>query len=312
MIYTVTLNPAVDKTALSPGFAAGRVNRLSRLRLDAGGKGVNVSKVLHSLGCASVALGFAGGRTGELLRRALSEAGVEADLVPAQGETRTNLKIADPQTGVCTDINEPGQNPGEEALRELETRLFSRARAGDAVVLAGGLPEGVPDGIYADWTRRLKAAGVWVAVDADGERLRLAAAERPDLVKPNDAELREMLGLPDQEIPTLARAARELCRAGVGMAAVTLGARGALFVRGGDVLLARGPEVRAVSTAGAGDTVTACLTYAHARGLSPEEAARLAVGAATAKVLREGGSPPSLREILDCAGKTTVSDGPAC
>lgn len=310
MIYTVTLNPAVDKTALSPGFAAGRVNRLTELRLDAGGKGINVSKIIKRLGGESVAYGFVGGSAGEFIRRSLDEMGISSALIPIEGETRTNLKIVDPEAGCYTDINEPGPAPGEHALAELEARLFSRIRPGDSIVLAGGLPAGIPDGIYADWTRRLKAMGVRVAADLDGERLRGVIAEAPDLIKPNDAELCELLSLPDKDTAALAGAALLLCRGGVGTVVVSLGERGALFVREGGALLAVGPSVRAVSTVGAGDTVTACMVYAQERGMPPEEAARLAVGAATAKVLREGSSPPDFDEISRCSAMVRIAEYP--
>lgn len=307
MIITVTFNPAVDKTALSPGLSVGRVNRLSSIRLDAGGKGINASKVIDRLGGQSVAMGFVGGTSGAFVERSLKEMGLSADFVAVKGETRTNLKLVDPQNKTYTDLNEPGPEIGTDAVAELEARLLSRVRPGDIILLAGSVPVGVPDSIYAQWAQKLKAAGALVAVDLDGERLRGVIARQPWLIKPNDEELRQLLGLPDIKIPTLAAAAKTLCRSGVTIVVVSMGARGALFADTNGVFLANGPAVAVKSTVGAGDTVTAAMLIAHERGLDLSQAARLAVGAATAKVTREGSSPPERDAIEYYARQVTVS-----
>ncbi len=307
MIITVTLNPAVDKTALSPGLTVGCVNRLDGIRLDAGGKGINASKVIQQLGGVSVAMGFIGGAAGAFIERALTEMGLSVDFVPIPGETRTNLKLVDPQNKTYTDLNEPGPKIDAGALHAFENRLLSKAKRGDIVLLAGSVPAGVDDHIYASWARRLKQAGVHVAADLDGERLRRVMAEKPWLIKPNDEELRQLLALPDIEIPTLANAARSLCQAGVEVVVVSLGARGALFADKTGVLLAKGPSVAVSSTVGAGDTVTAAMLFARESGMNLPQAARLAVGAATAKVTQEGSSPPPREEIERYARQVSVS-----
>ena len=308
MIITVTLNPAVDKTAISPGFSVDHVNRLGGIRLDAGGKGINASKVIQKLGGVSIAMGFLGGATGTFVERSLEEMGIDVDFVRVPGETRTNLKVVDPVNGTYTDLNEPGPEIDAAAVTEFETLLLSRAAPGDTVLLAGSVPAGMPDNIYAVWTNRLKSRGVCVAADLDGERLRQVIAEKPWLIKPNDEELRQLLKLPDMEISTLAAAAEALCRNGVENVVVSLGARGALFAGKEGILLAKGPEVAVKSTVGAGDTVTAAMIFAHESGISLPEAARLAVGAATAKVTREGSSPPKREEIECYARQVRVSE----
>lgn len=308
MIITVTLNPAVDKTAISPGFSVDHVNRIGGIRLDAGGKGINASKAIQKLGGTSVAMGFLGGTAGTFVERSLAEMGIQADFVRVPGETRTNLKVVDSVNGTYTDLNEPGPEIGAVAVTEFETLLLSRAAPGDTVLLAGSVPAGMPDNIYAVWTKRLKSRGVCVAADLDGERLRQVIAEKPWLIKPNDEELRQLLGLPDMEISTLAAAAETLCRDGVENVVVSLGARGALFAGTDGVLLAKGPEVAVKSTVGAGDTVTAAMIFAHETGMNLPEAARLAVGAATAKVTREGSSPPEREEIEFYARYVRVSE----
>lgn len=109
MIYTVTLNPALDKTVVIPHFRTDTVNRVTNVRMDPGGKGINVSKVLAELGEPSVAFGFAGGTAGQTLRRMLAERGLESELYEADGETRTNLKIIDPASHTNTDVKNPAR-----------------------------------------------------------------------------------------------------------------------------------------------------------------------------------------------------------
>ena len=140
MIYTVTLNPALDKSVTVENFLPNAVNRISKVRVDAGGKGINVSKVLISLGCPSVATGFLGGAAGEAITRALSTEKIENAFIRIEGETRTNIKIFDPVRHTYTDINEPGPEISAEATDELKKRLRALAKAGDTVLFAGSSP----------------------------------------------------------------------------------------------------------------------------------------------------------------------------
>ena len=159
MIYTVTLNPALDKTVVIPHFRADTVNRVTNVRMDPGGKGINVSKVLAELGEASVAFGFAGGAAGQALRRMLAERGLESELYEADGETRTNLKIIDPASHTNTDVNEPGPQVSATALEELLRRLLARIAPGDLVVLSGSFAGRSPGRYLPPLGRALPAGG---------------------------------------------------------------------------------------------------------------------------------------------------------
>lgn len=186
MIYTVTLNPALDKTVEVPGFALDTVNRIVSVRTDPGGKGINVSKVIAKLGGASVAMGVLAGAAGRAIAAQLEQQGLTCDFCFAgSGETRTNLKVVDPQGRTHTDINEPGPAVGPRVLEELLGRLTRRLAAGDIVVLAGNLPAGAPSGTYRDWTAACRQAGAKVFLDADGSLLAEGIQAAPYLVKPN-------------------------------------------------------------------------------------------------------------------------------
>lgn len=293
MIYTVTLNPALDKSVTISDFTLDAVNRVSHVRIDAGGKGVNVSKALKSFGCESIAMGFVGGGSGETLLAALTQMGIQCDFVSVPGQTRTNLKVFDPLHHTYTDINEPGAPVPPAALDELFERISARVRSGDILLFAGSAPQGVPADLPARWAMALAARGVQVAADMDEALLKAIVKSKPFLIKPNAQEMAELCGLADTELETLAAAASALVDDGIAMVAVSMGSEGAIFADKAGVLFAEAPKVEAVSTVGAGDTLVAGLLFAKERAYSKEEAVRFAMAAAAAKVTRPGSSPPT-------------------
>ena len=151
MIYTVTLTPALDKTVVIPNFTVDHVNRIRTVRLDPGGKGINVSKVLKALGMESVATGILGGGTGRFILDRLDEMQIAHDFVTVPEETRTNLKVIDDVRNTHTDINEPGAPADPAVLERVLSGLLSSVRPGDRVVLAGKAPAGAPDTLFGEW-----------------------------------------------------------------------------------------------------------------------------------------------------------------
>lgn len=304
MIRTVTLNPAVDRTATIERFSVDAVNRVSSSRLDAGGKGINVSKAIGGLGGRSVAYGFLGGAAGRFIRSYLDGQGIPHCFVEVEGETRTNLKIVDPVLGTHTDVNESGPQAGAGAVDRLEAELFSGAGPDDVFVFSGSVCPGVGAGIYAAWIARVREIGASSVLDADGEALRLGAAAGPTIVKPNLDELERLVGTPllaggiiDE--PAVVNAARGLIARGASMAVVSLGADGALFVDRAQAIRAHGIPIRALSTVGAGDSVVAALCLGLQRGDSLERLVRPAIAAGTAAAATAGSQvfdPSSLPE----------------
>ena len=188
MIITVTLNPAVDKTVTVEKLCPGELNKVCSSREDAGGKGINVSKTIQSLGGKSIATGFLGGLPGDGIARTLKELEIEADFVQIDGQTRTNLKIADAD-GCVTEVNEPGPVVSGTECERLEEKLRERISPGDMVILSGSLPKGISVDFYGKLTEKMKALGASVFVDADGEAFVHAVDAKPDVMKPNLAEL---------------------------------------------------------------------------------------------------------------------------
>ncbi|MCD7883935.1 MAG: 1-phosphofructokinase [Lachnospiraceae bacterium] len=299
MIFTITLNPALDKTVEIPSFLTDAVNRVAQMRTDPGGKGINVSKVIQKLGGKSVALGILGGHTGRSIQTALARMGLETDFVFTNGETRTNLKILDPEAHTTTDINEPGLVVSKKVLDDLLQRLLHRITPGDIAVISGSLPQGAPANTYALWTEALSQKGVKVFLDAEGVPLKMGLTAAPYLIKPNEQEFSDLInrtlkspGLPGQVRKTpheLAAAARSLMQQyPVQKLVVSMGNAGALFVTARETIYAEGLKVPVGNTAGAGDSVVAALAVAEERGLSLSETVSLAVATGAANVMCSG------------------------
>ena len=294
MIVTVTLTPALDKTVVLPGFAVDQVNRIESLRLDAGGKGINVSKVLRALGTPSVACGILGGGTGRYIEESLRAEGIACDFAWVEQETRTNLKVIDPLKHTNTDINEPGAPVGEDTLAEVLQKTTAALGAGGIAVLAGKAPAGTRDTVFAQWITRLNARGARVYMDADAGLLIEGAKAKPALIKPNDAELSRLMGRSFNGVSEMAAAARELVNGGIETVAVSLGGEGALFVTAGMALRGRGLRVSVQSTVGAGDSMMAALAHGAEKGLPFRDTCALAMAVSAAAVTTPGTQAPDM------------------
>lgn len=189
MIYIVTLNPALDKTVEIPSLTVDAVNRITTMRTDPGGKGINVSKVIQKLGGKSVASGILRGDTGRVILASLEAMELTTWFHFVEGETRTNMKIIDPVNHTNTDINEPGVTVSEEILSSLLKELLKKVSQGDIVVISGSTPKGSPKETYYLWTKAFREKGAKVILDADGELLKAGLKASPYLIKSNDHEL---------------------------------------------------------------------------------------------------------------------------
>jgi 1-phosphofructokinase len=300
MIITVTLNPALDKTARVDVVRPNALNRLRDLTLDAGGKGINVSAMIRALGGESIAVGF----SGDELLSLIAKKGLRGDFVRIAAAIRTNLKVV-ADDGALTEFNEPGPRiePGE--WRELEQKLSGYGVAGNTVVLSGSLPAGLGRDTYQKLSVMLRRAGAAVFLDADGEALKRALDSGPegipDYIKPNRYELLQYFGIPDDNSVTEAKLA-ELCRVligrGIKLAALSMGEDGAMFVSGKGVWRAQALPVQVRSTVGAGDSMSGALVYGIEQGLPEEQCFALAIAASAGACTTEGTNPPS-RALVD-------------
>lgn len=298
MIFTVTLNPSLDKTAEISNFQTDTVNRITFMRVDPGGKGINVSKVVNCLGGESKAFALLGGATGTEVEKQTKALGVNLSAYEVDGETRTNLKIVDPQNHTNTDINEPGPFFQAEKTEVLFQALIKSIQFGDIVVLAGSLPPRAPHDLYASWIDELKQKGAKVFLDADGDAFRLGVNSAPYLVKPNLLELSNLMGKSLSAQEEIISAAWKLMQVGIERVVVSMGADGALFVSKEKTIAAKGVKVPVRSTVGAGDSMVAALAYGEDASYCMENSARLAIASSAANVMCSG-TQAADRRVVD-------------
>lgn len=284
MIATVTLNPALDYLVSPAAFALGEINRYAKYTCAPGGKGINVSLLLASLGAETRALAIAAGFSGQEVARLLEEKGCPADfLFLPQGQTRINVKVS-PPGGPETDLNGEGPAIPLAAVGELAEKLAALA-PGDMVVLAGSVPPSLPRDVYATLLEPLAARGVQAVVDTTGEALLAALPCRPFLVKPNLEELGELFGVEIATVEEAKEYGKLLQEKGARNVVVSMGAKGAMLLEeGGRCLFCHGVRGHTVSTVGAGDSLVAGFLYGWQLHGTLEGAFRwgMAAGAATA------------------------------
>lgn len=308
MIITVTMNPAIDKTVDIERMEHGGLNRIQHVELDAGGKGINVSKTIKSLGGSSLATGFLGGKAGETIEGVLKEWDIPTDFVYVDGETRTNLKVVE-KAGDVTELNEPGPQVDEAKVEELLCKLEGYANENTLFVLAGSIPRGVDKNIYGVITERVHAKGAKVLMDADGELFVQALKAKPDMLKPNRVELEAYYKMEyaasDRELEVLGR---KLLNDGPEFAAISMGRQGAMFLTKDRTVRCQGLQVKAHSTVGAGDAMVAALAYSWDQKLSVDDMIRLGMATSAGAVTTIGTKPPARELVDELAAQVKIED----
>lgn len=285
MIYTVTLNPALDYVVHTERFVLGAVNRSCAEEILPGGKGINVSFVLRELGIQSTVLGFAAGFTGDALETMVKARGVEAEFIRVSGSTRINVKVRAEQE---TDINGCGLVVEERHMRAL-ARKMQGAPANSVCVLSGSAPASLSPDCYVRLLEELARPDIRIALDASGALLRRSLSLGPWLVKPNREELEELFGRSLAGREEIAAAAREMRELGARNVLVSLGGAGAcLFSESGEEYFVPAPQGRAVDTVGAGDSLLAGFLAAKESGMPDFAALEQGVAAGSATVCRVG------------------------
>jgi 1-phosphofructokinase/tagatose 6-phosphate kinase len=291
MIVTVTLNAAIDRTLVVQNFLPGHRHRASSGFPSAGGKGINVARALKRLGAPVVATGLAGGRTGTLLVEELTNEGILNDFVRIRHESRTSIAVLDPTSNAYTEIYEWGPEVGDEELEILREKIAYLAQRAEFVVLAGSLPRGVDTGIYGDLVRELNRRQLLAVVDAEGESLSQAVVAEPYLVSPNQQEAEALVGHEFVDEEDLAAGLDEIAELGARNVIITLPTGCYVLLREDRTevrVRAAAPQMEAVSTVGAGDTLLAGFLAARVAGKPFEDAVRAAVAAGAASVIEAG------------------------
>lgn len=292
MITTVTLNPAVDKTYTGTRLLPGHVNRMDSLKSIAGGKGVNVTKVLRRFDIPVRAMGFLGGYTGSFIEDFVKEIGAKCDFVHVSQDTRCSMNLLT-EDGYVTEILEPGPFISEEEMQQFLSAYEKAVKDSEAVILSGSAPLGVQEGIYAALIETAKQSGKKVFLDTSGSFLKKGAAAKPYLIKPNLKELAVLTGKSIKTKEEAIRAAQNICRQGIENVVISMGDKGLLLVTEKESLFAEAAKVKAVNTVGCGDCVVASFAMSFKQGEDKETALKkaAALSAANATTLENGEIP---------------------
>ncbi len=286
MVYTVTLNPALDRTIYVDSLRVHESNRIGREERFAGGKGIDVSRALAAMGTANVALGFVGGFDGKEFEGRLLLEGVSCRFTPIAGETRTNIIIHDEASGSETPLLARGPRVQPAELMDFVARLEALADI-ELLVISGSLPIGLTPAVYRRLIEIALAKGARVMLDTSGDGLRQGIISGPTLIKPNRSELAELAGTEMPDTGTIVRFSRTLLDR-VKIVLVSLGAEGMVYVSAERVLAARPPRVDVKSTVGAGDCAVAGFVHNLLGNKPVEDCLRLAVAAGSAATMCPG------------------------
>jgi 1-phosphofructokinase family hexose kinase len=303
VIVCLAANPSVDRLFEVERLVKGDIHRPSGFVQVPGGKGLNVARAAHSLGADVSAVALLRGHSGRWLQEALAAEGVEGTYVWTHGESRSSLSVADRETAGLTEFYEHGAVAPDAAWVELTHAAVTRCSPGAWLTISGSMPRGAPDEGYRDLIEEVRDAGVRVALDAEGERLRLALSAGPDVVKVNVAEAGELLGVPTARRDDSLAAASKIrhMAGGDGHAGiVTRGAEGVMLA-GPDGTLYEGVlYVRGRYPVASGDSFLAGLVTALDRAMGWEDALRVALGAGAANAELPGAArlDPSRAQAL--------------
>lgn len=256
MIVTLTLNPSLDRTFEVDTLERGQVNRVTRATSEAAGKGVNVARALDANGLDAKAVLPLGGSTGIEMSQLLTAAGPPFRSLEISGVTRANVTVIETD-GTTTKLNEPGASLSSSEIEQLVGLALEAAEPGTWVVVSGSLPPQVGSDAYARIVSEARAVGARVAVDASGSALTAVIDAKPDLVKPNLLELRELTHRQIETLDEAVDASRSLLEAGVAMVLTSLGADGAILCTPEETLFGTSFVTEVANTVGAGDTLLA-------------------------------------------------------
>lgn len=303
---TITLNPAIDRTMLfHDRFRTDILNRAYGSAVSAGGKGINVSRMLKIMGVSAPIYGFCGGYNGIILSDMLKKDGLECRFTDTKAETRVNIKLID-DDGICTEANEAGGPIETAELEELFESVIKHTGLGKYVFMGGSIPQGVEKGVYNSLISSLKNSGAITILDCDGEALRQGIKSGPSMIKPNLFELSQFV---KKDIKSNAEAvdaaycvyleygADVLC---------TLGGEGAIYAGKNGLYTVNSPKIKVKNFSGAGDTFLAAYTFEYDRSRDVASALVFASSTAAARVERNASEQLSFYDMKKFVNELTV------
>jgi len=311
VILTVTLNAAIDRTVAVPNFRLGRRHRSVESRTVAGGKGINVARALSLLGRPVIASGFVGGPNGTRVLEGLQEESVLTDFTRIASETRINLAVIDPTSGEQTEINERGPAVSPEEVKRLFDRIGYLAGGAKICVLAGSVPPGAGDDLYARLVDDLSRRGVPVVLDAEGEAMLAGVRAGASMVTPNEAEAEELVGQEFADKGDIAQGLLELVRLGANEAAITRPDGCVAAVGEGSsrrLLEVHTESLEPVSSVGSGDAFVAGYVAARYEGRSAEDCLAYGVACGAESTQHFGAGTVDRNQVERLLGEVSVHD----
>lgn len=286
MIYTITFNPSIDYMVSVDHFKLGTVNRTSQEYLLPGGKGINVSIVLHNLGIDSTALGFIAGLTGkEIENRVTNDFGVQCDFIDVEnGYSRINFKLKSDEE---SEVNGNGPMINKEHIDKLYNKL-SCLQAGDILILSGSIPKCLSDDIYSEIMEKLTDKNIEIVVDATGDLLMKVLKHKPFVIKPNNHELAEMFHVKLFGTQDIVKYAKKLQEMGAKNVLISMAGDGALFIcENGKVYFSNAPKGQVKNSVGAGDSMVAGFVAGYEKTKDYVQAFRMGVATGSASAFSE-------------------------
>ena len=285
MIVTVTLNPAIDVSYHVSNFQIDKGFRVENGSKTAGGKGLNVSRVLKELGSEPLCTGFLGGQSGAWIQSELDQQGLDHSFVLIKEETRTCLAMIDDIHGTQTELMEKGPVVTEQEIEKFQMAFGDLLKEATMVVASGSMAAGMPPDFYRQIGELARAENIPFLLDTSGKSLEFGIEGKPFLIKPNEEELCQYTGKSEMSLDEMIDAAKEICSKGVQFVLISLGAEGAVLVGNDTILRAEIPVIPVVSPVGSGDSTVAGMAYALQNGFELEECLRWACASGMANAM---------------------------
>lgn len=305
MIYTVTFNPSIDYVMFVDDFKIDGLNRAQDTNKFAGGKGINVSRVLKTLGVDSTALGFAGGFPGDFIAQTLKDSDIHTDFVQVDEDTRINVKL---KTGQETEVNAQGPNVTDAQFQSLLNQI-KETTDNDTVIVAGSVPKSIPSDAYAQIAKITKQTGAQLVVDAEKDLVESVLEYQPLFIKPNKDELEVMFNTSVKSDEDVIKYAKQILDKGAQSVIVSLGGDGAIYVDRQQSIKAVNPKGKVINTVGSGDSMVAGMVAGLATGLSVQDAFKQAVASGTATAFDADLATKDAIENIKSQVKISVLDG---
>ncbi|MFC5464613.1 1-phosphofructokinase [Lederbergia graminis] len=287
MILTVTLNPAIDVSYHVQHFQIGHGHRVENGNKTAGGKGLNVSRVLQQLNSEVLCTGLLGGSTGTWIKNQLDSVNLMHDFLEITGETRTCLAMLDPIAGTQTELMERGPTISKEEVERFRDHFKHLCQKANIVIASGSMPKGMPSPFYQEMGEITRELHIPFLLDTSGNALTEGIEGRPFLIKPNEMELRAYVGRELSNEEEMLEAAKIICNKGVQYVLLSLGSKGAILVGQENILKAEIPEMEVKNPVGSGDSMLAGMAYALQQGFSISKSLAFACACGMANAVEE-------------------------